>query len=393
MTYYGNENKVQAMLIRYCIIPVVSWTCCVASVTLSQLVAAEPKPLRVLEGHSNSVVAIAFSRDGKSLASGANDGFIRIWDVGTGNRIAACDAKDGVDCLAFLPTAERTIVFAGFCSPLSLWHEGEKEGVTRLGGKNDGALAVAVSPDGRTLAVGATVLHTTSATVTPGLVGSTFTMDFDSDVELWDTIKRAKITTLAVAPPGQISSLAFSPDGATLASATNGDRNNVNLWDVASGRRLATLCGHVEGTTSISFSPDGKILATCSAFDMKTRLWDVATGRNTATLQSHSGPVFSVAFSPDGKMLASGNWDKVVNLWDVSTGNRIGSFKAHSGSVLRVAFSPDGKMLASSSADDTVKLWDVASLLDTHTEARGESGKTETKEREERARGKEDGSN
>ncbi len=187
--------------------------------------------------------------------------------------------------------------------------------------------------------------------------------------------------TFLAAEGDLVSSVAFSPDGKTLAGGTwdiivSGSVRGsatVILWDVATGSLKATLKGPGSSVYSVSvysvaFSPDGKTLAGGSEDDTVI-LWDVATGSLKATLKGPGdlwSEVNSVAFSPDGKTLASGSEDisgsedDTLILWDVATGSLKATLEGHEGSVNSVAFSPDGKTLASGSGDSTVILWDVA---------------------------------
>ncbi|MDB9539894.1 30S ribosomal protein S6 [Anabaenopsis arnoldii] len=155
---------------------------------------------------------------------------------------------------------------------------------------------------------------------------------------------------------GSVCSVAFSPDGRTLASAS---WRTIQLWDVATQEEIATLTRHSYGVLSVAFSPDGRTLASGSD-DGTIKLWDVATQGSIATLTGHSGSVRSVAFSPDGRTLASGSRDETIKLWDVATQGSIATLTGHSNWVRSVAFSPDGRTLASGSDDETIKLWDVA---------------------------------
>ncbi|MFE3559435.1 WD40 repeat domain-containing serine/threonine protein kinase [Streptomyces sp. NPDC059193] len=182
-------------------------------------------------------------------------------------------------------------------------------------------------------------------------------------VRLWDVATGRTTATLTGHTHG-VESVAFSPDGNTLASA--GMDNVVRLWDVASGRTTATLTGHTDSVLSVAFSPDGKTLATGSA-DHGVRLWDVASGRTTATLTGHTDAVGEVAFSPDGKTLATGSSDHGVRLWDVASGRTTATLTGHTDTVGAVAFSPDGKTLATGGMDNVVRLWDVASGRTTAT--------------------------
>jgi len=155
-----------------------------------------------------------------------------------------------------------------------------------------------------------------------------------------------------------VYSVAFSPDGKTLASGSWDE--TIKLWDTATGEELRTLTGHTSYVSSVAFSPDGKILASASG-DGTVRLWDAATGREIRRLEGHWGWVFAIAFSPDGKTVASGGDDGLVLLWDVETGSEKGVLEGHEGAVYGVAFSPSGDLLATGSEDHTVKLWDLAS--------------------------------
>ena len=166
----------------------------------------------------------------------------------------------------------------------------------------------------------------------------------------------------------EVNSVSFSPDGTLLAS---GSWDGTVLWDVATREQVTTLDGHMDKAHSVSFSPDGTTLASGSSGTVI--LWDARTGEWIATLEGHRtvfhveggtdtilSYVRSVSFSPDGALLASGASDSTVKLWDVATRRQIATLKGHRSQVSSVSFSPDGTLLASGSWDRTVKLWDVA---------------------------------
>jgi WD40 repeat protein len=161
-----------------------------------------------------------------------------------------------------------------------------------------------------------------------------------------------------------VNSVAFSPDGQTLASASSD--KTIKLWSVTTGKLIQTLTGHFDSVNSVAFSPDGQTLASASS-DKTIKLWSVTTGRLIQTLRCHSGSVNSVAFSPDGQTLASGNKDKIVQLWNVTTGTLLQTLIRHYGSVNSVAFSPDGQTLASASSDTTIKLYNITTGTLSHT--------------------------
>ena len=154
---------------------------------------------------------------------------------------------------------------------------------------------------------------------------------------------------------GWVVSVAFSPDGQRLASAS-WDKT-VKIWDSATGTELFNLKGHADRVMSVAFSPDGQRLASASQ-DQTVKIWDSATGGELLALKGHTSWVWSVTFSPDGRRLASGSNDQTVKIWDSATGKELFTVKGHAGPVRSVAFSPDGQRLASASWDKTVKIWD-----------------------------------
>ena len=201
--------------------------------------------------------------------------------------------------------------------------------------------------------------------------GTILAVNSSAGIRIWDTPTRTAVASLS---QGGVHSVAFSPDGTTLASGSYySSEANIKLWDMTSHTLIATLEGHQGGPTgvhSVAFSPDGTILASGSG-DQTIKLWNVASRTYLATLDGHTSHVFSVAFSRDGT-LASGSRDGKVKLWDVATRTNTATLEGNTGRVLDVAFSPDGTTLASST-DDSMVLWDVATkkkvaTLDAHGE-------------------------
>ena len=178
---------------------------------------------------------------------------------------------------------------------------------------------------------------------------------YDRTIRLWDAKTGEPKQTLRGHRDG-VTCVAFSPDGSTLASGSWD--NYIRLWDADTGQLLRTLEGHTDGVRSVAFSPDGSTLASGS-YDRTIRLWDAKTGEPKLTLEGHKGYVRSAVFSPDGSTLASGSYDYTVRLWDADTGQPLRTLEGHTGGVLSVAFSPDGSTLASGGYDRTVRLWDA----------------------------------
>lgn len=157
-----------------------------------------------------------------------------------------------------------------------------------------------------------------------------------------------------------VTSISFSPDGRVMAV---GGYKDVRLVDPVSGRIVATLTGHAGVVEAICFSPDGRLLAAAGGLAQRMgeiKIWDVRSLRLVRTLTGHTDGIYAAAFSPDGKLIASGSYDYQVKLWEVETGRELLTLKDHTDAVFSVAFSPDGKRLASGAQDRTVKVWDPA---------------------------------
>ncbi|GAB3987767.1 hypothetical protein GCM10029978_107850 [Actinoallomurus acanthiterrae] len=289
-----------------------------------------------LTGHTGNVDAVAFSPDGKILATGSNDTTVRLWDVAAARTTTTLTGHTGfVYSVAFSPDG-KTLATGSTDGTARLWDVASARAAS-LTGHTDAVNSVAFNPDGKTLATGS----------------------WDGTVRLWD-VATTRTTTTLTANTGFVVWVAFSPDGKTLAAG--GGNNSVRLWDVATARTLAALTfpavrGGYSAVQSVAFSPDGKTLAIGSS-DKLARLRDTATGR-IATLAGSAGVVNSVAFSPDGKTLATASSERTVRLWDVATARAAAASFADTGQAICVAFSPDGTTLAVGSNDRTARLWKV----------------------------------
>jgi hypothetical protein len=293
---------------------------------------------RTLKAHSGWVTGIAFSPDGKRLASGSWDRTVKFWEVASGEPLNTVAHKvKEIQSLAFSPDG-RWLATENSSNTATLRDSSTGQEIRSF--PNDRPLAalgsnwvysIAFSPDGRWLASGVD----------------------DKTVRLWDVKTGQKLRDLTGLHRPVIY-IAFSPDGRFLA--TGADEKTVRIWDAVSGEEIFKLIGHKRPVYAVAFSPNGRWLASASA-DRTVKLWDMATGHEVRTLGSHGNVVTSLAFSPNGRWLASGSWDKTVKIWDVEAGRELQTLAGHDHPVYSVAFDSQGRWLASGSEDGTINLW------------------------------------
>jgi WD40 repeat protein/uncharacterized caspase-like protein len=299
----------------------------------------------VFQGHSDSVLSVAFSPDGTTVASGSADTTVRFIDPLSANAMGApiTGHTSPVSAVRFSPDGEMlaSAGSGGGERAVRLWNVGDRGVIGQLTGHLDSVYDVVFSPDG-------TMLATASA---------------DATVRLWGSSSRKQIASLR-GHSGSVRAVTFSPDGKLLASA--GADGTVRLWDVERRAPIASLKAR-DDVSAVAFSPDGKVVAS-GGRENTVRLWDVDGRRAKGAIDivsSSTGWVRSLAFSPDGRALAAGSVDNRIRIWDAASGELLVELTGHNNSVNDIAFrqGTGSELLLASAGDRTVRLWNLTGRL------------------------------
>lgn len=368
-----------------------------------------------MPGHSEAVLAVSFSPDGRCLASGSGDTSVRIWDIDTETPRFTCKGhKNWVLCIAFSPNG-KYIVSGDMDGDLYVWDpltgsqvgpalKGHKKFITGISfeptHKNPkGTRFVTSSKDATAkiwdISLGRCVTtlsgHTASVTcVKWGGMGVIYTGSQDRTIKVY-TAAEGKLCRTLEGHSHWVNSLALHTDhclrtgsfdhtgkvysdpleaqqfalerynalkgkgGERLASGS--DDYTIFLWDGETSKKPITrLSGHQQPINLVNFSPDGRLIASAS-FDKSLKIWDAVVGKFKSSLRGHVGAVYQVCWSSDSRMLVSGSKDSTVKLWDIQTATLKCDMPGHADEVYSVDWSPDGQRVASGSKDRVIKIW------------------------------------
>jgi WD40 repeat protein len=290
--------------------------------------ASTGRQLNSLSGHHNSAFSLSWSSDGLRLASGSDDQTVKVWEASSGRLLHSLGDQDRVRSVSWSPDGTR--IASASSASVKVW-EASSGALLNSFGHRTRVRSVSWSPDGARIV----------------------TASSDS-VKVWEASSGTVLNSLS-GHAGSVLAVGWSPDGTRIASSSSDQ--TVKVWEVSSGRLLNSL-GHDRSVNSVSWSPDSMRLASGS-YDKTVKVWEASNGQLLHSI-SHDSSVLSISWSPDGMRLASSSDDKSVRVWEASSGRLLNSFPTREGTerMRSVTWSPDGTRLASSSSDYTVKVWE-----------------------------------
>ena len=311
---------------------------------LSRLYSETASWQPIILEHHDELEDVAYSPDGKTLATACHDGHVRTWDVSTGDQVTDLPEQAGwVLSVAYSPDGTRLVttnlddpakLFNGSTGSIKVWNTANGAELFTLATNVEASGKALFSADGKlVIAV------------------------YSGAVRVWNAETGAEDLRRANWMKGGYP-MTISPDGKLIASRVNSQ--TLQIWNIAADRRITSIDGHTGWINDIEFSRDSRSILTSSK-DRTVKLWDVKTGANLRTYGTQSSEVGEVSIAPNGKLAGTGSSDGTVKIWDLESGNEVATLKGHSGSIQALAFSPDSRRIASGggSADKSLRIWNV----------------------------------
>ncbi|MGI5240909.1 Hsp70 family protein [Dactylosporangium sp. CA-139066] len=312
----------------------------------SETASPSPMPALTLTGHTGAVNTVAWSPDGKTIATSSVDHTARLWNAATGQPIATLTGHtNSVGKIVYSPDGESVVTVSGDAT-IRLWNAANGQPIDTYHGSAFIISTVVFSRDGGLLATGS--------------LG-------ENGIRLWSTATRAQVREIVTEPtvtsglPHFVSAIAFSRDGRTVATASS--NGPIRLWEVSSGNRSAEFASQPGRVHAMLSAPDGTTLLTASDgdHDVTVSVWSVPGGEQKATFRAgDANNIETYAFSPDGRLFATAGKEGDITLWDVATGQETGARIQHACKPRGIAFSPDAGTLAAACEDGVARLWPTA---------------------------------
>jgi eukaryotic-like serine/threonine-protein kinase len=290
-------------------------------------------PLHTYKGNSGPLWSMAISKDGKKLAMGTDDGYLKFWDIATEQLEWSHPAHTST--IWALALSGELLATGSDDGPAKIWDIRNRKDPHPLG-DSLGIRALAFDAEGKRVLTGGR----------------------NGKVKLFDAATGTKIFETA-GHTGLVGAVAFSPDGKLLASAS-GDKS-IKIWDAATGQEKLTLKNHEAGVYAIAFAPNGRMLVS-GAWDKTVRLWDLDSGSPIDSLPGPTQDVWSVDFSPNGKLVAATGEDQMVRVWDVASQKEVTAFRGSMATVLNVRFLPEPGFILAGGKDGNARLWSIPAL-------------------------------